>query len=173
MRFTMRTKINPEEIKTVSELIDFLETTNSFCEEGKERAIEFFSEFNDNELIDNIEHIPEEWVVHFCRAIRGKTIDRFRNRIKSSYFAYLWASEFRGKEIDLMRDKVNDYPAYLWACEFGGEEIELMRDKITDAETALAWACKFGGKEVDLMLNKIKDEYYKNKLIELKQDINN
>ena len=157
----MKTKINPENIQIVGELIEFLKTTNSFCGVGKKEAIEFFSSFDKIELIDNIEDIPEEWVFSFCRAIRGKTIDRFRHRIKSSYYAYEWASEFRGKEIELMRNKIkNSKYAYFWAKTFQGEEIKLMRDKINSEGIAFKWAKEFRGKEIELMRSKIKDGYW-------------
>ena len=192
----MKTKINPENIQTVGELIKFLKTTNSFCVKGKLKAIEFFSKYNRNELIDNIENIPDEWVYNFCKEIKGKTIDKFRNKIKDSKYAYFWAKEFRGKEIELMRDRIKEsYYAYIWARtfegkeielmrdrinneeiafewakEFKGEEIKYMRDKINSSEIAFKWAKEFRGEEIDLMLNKIEDEYYKEKVRLLKKN---
>ena len=104
----MKTRINPEDIQTAGELVEFLKTTDLFHNDCKADAIEYFSRFDSGELIDNIENIPESWVLCFCSAIRGKTIDRFRHRIKSSYYAFEWAKDFGLKELGFMWDKIKD-----------------------------------------------------------------
>ncbi len=105
----MKRKIDVENIQTVGEAIRFLQSTDLFCEFGKKQAIKFFAKFKRKTLIDNIDNIPLGWIIDFCKQIRGKTIERFRNRmIVSEPIAYLWAFELRGDEVDYMLNIVND-----------------------------------------------------------------